>query len=102
MATYQELKAQAEAMAAQAEQARLAELDEVIAQVQKLVREYELTPEQVFGAELAAESNQANDEGAHKVPLAPQAAAASTALASTVKTALNPAAAWPFPTGSRP
>lgn len=96
MATYQELKAQAEAMAAQAEQARLAELDEAIAQVQKLVRDYELTPEQVFGAEFAAESDQANDKGAQQAP------AASTAPASSVKTALNPAAAWPFPTGSRP
>jgi hypothetical protein len=29
-------------------------------------------------------------------------AAPSTAAAPGAKTALNPAAAWPFPTGSRP
>jgi len=39
-------------------------------------------------------------------PAAPAPAAApaapSTAAAPGAKTALNPAAAWPFPTGSRP
>jgi len=39
-------------------------------------------------------------------PVAPAPAAApaapSTAAAPGAKTALNPAAAWPFPTGSRP
>ncbi|HEX3633889.1 MAG TPA: histone, partial [Paraburkholderia sp.] len=33
---------------------------------------------------------------------APAATSVSSAPAATVKTALNPAAAWPFPTGSRP
>lgn len=97
MATYQELKAQAEALAAQAEQARLAELEEAIAQVQKLVRDYGLTPEQVFGpefvAQFAAQGDQESDEHVEETPRQPQAA---------TKTALNPAAAWPFPCGSRP
>lgn len=49
MATYQELKAQAEALLAQAEEARQAELETVLAEVRARVREYGLTPEQVFG-----------------------------------------------------
>ncbi|MCA3840176.1 MAG: histone, partial [Burkholderia sp.] len=37
-----------------------------------------------------------------KAAPATTASTASVAPASGVKTALNPAAAWPFPTGSRP
>ncbi|WP_321893050.1 H-NS histone family protein [Paraburkholderia tropica] len=49
MATYRDLKAQAEKLLAQAEEARRAELHTVLEQVQALVREYGLTPEQIFG-----------------------------------------------------
>lgn len=54
MASYQELKAQAEALLAQAEEARQAELQEVLNEVRSKVREYGLTPEQVFGRKRAA------------------------------------------------
>ncbi|WP_321943812.1 H-NS histone family protein [Paraburkholderia tropica] len=53
MATYRDLKAQAEKLLAQAEEARLAELHEVVQQVRGLVDEYGLTPEQVFGRKRA-------------------------------------------------
>ncbi|MGY4730726.1 H-NS histone family protein [Burkholderia pyrrocinia] len=49
MATYQELKAQADELSRQAEEARLAELDIIIQEVQARVAEYGLTPEQIFG-----------------------------------------------------
>jgi DNA-binding protein H-NS len=49
MPTYLELKAQAEALAAQAEQARLEELHAVIERVLEIVAEYALTPDDVFG-----------------------------------------------------
>jgi len=49
MATYQELKAQADELLRQAEDARLAELDTVLQDVRARVVEYGLTPEQVFG-----------------------------------------------------
>jgi len=49
MATYLELKAQAEDILKQAEAARLAELETVLAEVRARVAEYGLTPEQVFG-----------------------------------------------------
>lgn len=49
MATYLELKAQAEKILKQAEAARLAELETVLAEVRGRVAEYALTPEQVFG-----------------------------------------------------
>ncbi|RQQ44615.1 H-NS histone family protein [Burkholderia stagnalis] len=49
MTTYQELKAKAEALARQAEEARLAELENVIQEVRARVAEYGLTPEQIFG-----------------------------------------------------
>jgi hypothetical protein len=39
---------------------------------------------------------------AAKPAAAPAPMAPSTAAAPGAKTALNPAAAWPFPTGSRP
>lgn len=53
MATYQELKAQAEALLAQAEEARQAELQDVLNDVRSKVQEYGLTPEQVFGRKRA-------------------------------------------------
>ncbi|WP_175813573.1 H-NS histone family protein [Burkholderia contaminans] len=49
MATYLEIKAQAEALALQAEEARLAELDAIISSIREQVAEYGITPEQVFG-----------------------------------------------------
>ncbi|MBN3807661.1 H-NS histone family protein [Paraburkholderia sp. Ac-20347] len=49
MATYRDLKAKAEELLAQAEEARLAELQQAIDQVRALVAEYGLTPEHVFG-----------------------------------------------------
>lgn len=92
MANYLELKAQAEAFAAQAEEARLAELQAVLDEVRVRVTEYGLTVEQVFGAEASCDVKEETAVAEHS----------SSAPAATVKTALNPAAAWPFPTGSRP
>jgi DNA-binding protein H-NS len=91
MASYLELKAQADALAAQVEEARLAELQVVLDEVRARVTEYGLTVEQVFGAEESpAEQEEASaaEQGARD----PKA---------SVKTALNPATAWPFPTGRR-
>jgi DNA-binding protein H-NS len=83
MANYLELKAQADALAAQADEARLAELQVVLDEVRARVKEYGLTVEQVFGAEESSATN----EGARN--------------STSVVTVLNPAALWPFPTGSR-
>ncbi|AIO36797.1 H-NS histone family protein [Burkholderia cenocepacia] len=49
MATYLELKSQAETLLQEAEAARLAELQTVLDEVRARVAEYGLTPEQVFG-----------------------------------------------------
>lgn len=49
MATYKELKAQAETLAATAERARQAELRSVIVEIRIKVREYGLTPSDIFG-----------------------------------------------------
>lgn len=49
MATYKELKAQAETLAATAERARQAELRSVIVEIRIKVREYDLTPSDIFG-----------------------------------------------------
>ncbi|HDR9474391.1 H-NS histone family protein [Burkholderia multivorans] len=49
MTTYLELKAQAEALAQQAEEARLAELDSIITTMREQIAEYGITPEQLFG-----------------------------------------------------
>jgi DNA-binding protein H-NS len=49
LSRHRELKAKAEKLLAQAEEARLAELHTVLEQVQALVQEYGLTPEQIFG-----------------------------------------------------
>ncbi|KVM73923.1 H-NS histone [Burkholderia ubonensis] len=49
MATYQELMAQAKALAAQMEQARLSERAGVINEICAKVREYGVTVEEVFG-----------------------------------------------------
>ncbi|MFM0362166.1 H-NS histone family protein [Paraburkholderia sediminicola] len=92
MANYLELKAQAEALAAQAEEARLAELRTVIDEVRARVAEYGLTVEQVFGNEASSAMEDETAVTEHY----------SSAPAATVKTALNPSAAWPFPAGSRP
>ncbi|MDF3080762.1 H-NS histone family protein [Burkholderia sola] len=58
MPTYLELKAQAEQLRQQAEQARLAELDIVLAEVRARVAEYALTPEQIFGRRRSASATQ--------------------------------------------
>ncbi|QRR07579.1 H-NS histone family protein [Burkholderia sp. MS455] len=54
MATYLELKAQADALARQAEKARLAELDSIIAAILDQIAKYDITPEQLFGRRRAA------------------------------------------------
>lgn len=56
MATYHELKAQAEALARQAEEARLAELESVITAIREQIAEYGITPDQLFGRRHAATS----------------------------------------------
>lgn len=103
MATYQELKAQAEALADQAEAARLAEIDDAIATVQKLVRDYELTPKQVFGTDFVPDVNEGEDEiRANELQEKVEDVHKNAATALRKKTTLNPAAAWPFPTDSIP
>lgn len=49
MATYLELKIQAEALAHKAEEARLAELDSIIITMREQIAEYGITAEQLFG-----------------------------------------------------
>lgn len=49
MATYLELKAQADALAQQAEEARLAELESVIKTMREQIGQYGITQEQLFG-----------------------------------------------------
>ncbi|MBM5584969.1 H-NS family nucleoid-associated regulatory protein [Burkholderia pseudomallei] len=53
MATYLELKAQAEALAQQAEEARLAELESIITTMREQIAEYGITAEQLFGGRRA-------------------------------------------------
>ncbi|WP_175971953.1 H-NS family nucleoid-associated regulatory protein [Burkholderia sp. BCC0322] len=54
MATYLELKAQAEALAQKAEEARRAELDGIITAIREQIAEYGITPDQLFGRRRAA------------------------------------------------
>ncbi|UKD18048.1 H-NS histone family protein (plasmid) [Burkholderia aenigmatica] len=54
MATYLELKKQADALAQQAEEARLAELDSIITTMREQIAEYGITSEQLFGRRRAA------------------------------------------------
>jgi DNA-binding protein H-NS len=65
MATYLQLKAQAEALAQQAEEVRLAELDSIIAAMREQIAEYGITPEQLFGRRRAAASGS-------RAPVAPK------------------------------
>ncbi|WP_423383619.1 H-NS histone family protein [Burkholderia sp. LMG 32019] len=65
MATYLELKAQADALAQQAEEARLAELDSIISAMREQIAEYGITAEQLFGRRRATAS-------AARTPLAPK------------------------------
>ncbi|RQT22185.1 H-NS family nucleoid-associated regulatory protein [Burkholderia contaminans] len=65
MATYQELKAQAEALAKQAEEARLAELDSIITAIREQIVEYDITPEQLFSRRRAGASTT-------RAPIAPK------------------------------
>ncbi|MBU9283777.1 MULTISPECIES: H-NS histone family protein [Burkholderia] len=53
MATYKELKAQAEALAEKAEAARLAELQTVLDEVRAKVAEYGITEKDIFGRQRA-------------------------------------------------
>ncbi|WP_175743842.1 H-NS family nucleoid-associated regulatory protein [Burkholderia ambifaria] len=53
MATYLELKAQAEALAQKAEEARRAELDGIITAIREQIAEYGITPDQLFGCRRA-------------------------------------------------
>ncbi|WP_321807594.1 H-NS histone family protein [Burkholderia sp. BCC1993] len=57
MATYQELKAKADALLVQAEEARQAELATVLEEVRARIQEYGLTPEQLFGRKRARGAN---------------------------------------------
>ncbi|WP_205192721.1 H-NS family nucleoid-associated regulatory protein [Burkholderia sp. LMG 13014] len=57
MATYQELKAKAEALLVQAEEARQAELETVLEEVRARVQEYGLTPDQIFGRKRTRSGN---------------------------------------------
>lgn len=65
MATYRELKAQADALAQQAEEARLAELDSIITTMREQIAEYGITPEQLFGRRRAVATNT-------RAPIAPK------------------------------
>ncbi|RQU83925.1 H-NS family nucleoid-associated regulatory protein [Burkholderia cenocepacia] len=49
MATYLELKAQADALAQQAEEARLAEVKNIITKMREQIAEYGITADQLFG-----------------------------------------------------
>ncbi|KWE97884.1 MULTISPECIES: H-NS family nucleoid-associated regulatory protein [Burkholderia cepacia complex] len=49
MSTYLELKAQVKALAQQAEEARLVELESIIAKMREQIAEYDITPDQLFG-----------------------------------------------------
>ncbi|MDF0506486.1 H-NS histone family protein [Burkholderia cenocepacia] len=65
MSTYLELKAQADALAQQAEEARLAELDAIITSIREQVAEYDITPEQIFGRRRAVAASP-------RAPIAPK------------------------------
>ncbi|KGW18037.1 H-NS histone family protein [Burkholderia pseudomallei] len=65
MATYLELKAQADALAQQAEEARLAELDAIVSAIREQVAEYGITPEQIFG-------RRRSDAANPRAPIAPK------------------------------
>jgi len=54
MATYLELKAQADALALQAEEARVAELDSIVTTMREQIAEYGIIPEQLFGRRRSA------------------------------------------------
>lgn len=65
MSTYLALKAQADALAQQAEEARLAELDAIITSIREQVAEYGITPDQIFGRRRAISSSR-------RAPIAPK------------------------------
>ncbi|MGK8198540.1 H-NS histone family protein [Burkholderia cepacia] len=65
MSTYLELKAQAEALAQQAEEARRAELDSIITTMREQIAEYGITADQLFGRRRTAASNA-------RAPIAPK------------------------------
>jgi hypothetical protein len=101
--------------------ARLQEVQQTLNAVRSHIRHHGFTPEQVFGYEGKADASNLKDEVAAPARVRPaakkaapkKAAAAKRAAKSppiaektppvaSIKTALNPASAWPFPTGSRP
>lgn len=57
MATYKELKAQAEALAEKAEAARLAEFQAVLEEVRTKVAEYGITEKDIFGRRRGQSTN---------------------------------------------
>ncbi|GAU06719.1 H-NS family nucleoid-associated regulatory protein [Burkholderia stabilis] len=65
MTTYRELRAQADALAQQAEEARLAELDSIITTMREQIAEYGITPEQLFGRRRVVATNT-------RAPIAPK------------------------------
>ena len=65
MPTYLELKAQAEALAQQAEEARLAELDAIISSMREQIAEYGITADQLFGRRRAVAASP-------RAPIAPK------------------------------
>lgn len=67
MATYKELKAQAEALAEKAEAARLAEFQTVLDDVRAKVAEYGITEKDIFGRQ-RARSAQASSSAKYRDP----------------------------------
>ncbi|RQT37453.1 H-NS family nucleoid-associated regulatory protein [Burkholderia contaminans] len=65
MATYLELKAQAEALAQKAEAARLSELESIITTMREQIAEYGITADQLFGRRRATATSP-------RVPVAPK------------------------------
>ncbi|MGU3779039.1 H-NS histone family protein [Burkholderia metallica] len=65
MSTYLELKAQAEALAQQAEEARLAELESIITTMREQIAEYGITADQLFGRRRAVAASP-------RAPIAPK------------------------------
>ncbi|WP_240160910.1 hypothetical protein [Burkholderia sp. Ax-1719] len=97
---------------------RLQDVQQALDLVRSQIRQFDFTPEQVFGYLGKADASNLKREASGQAsppPAAKKAAAKRAAKAvnvaedtraaplasNTVKTALNPAAAWPFPAGSR-
>ncbi|MCG1042929.1 H-NS histone family protein [Mycetohabitans sp. B8] len=63
MATYKQLQQQIEALQQKAEEARVAELDAVLADIRAKVAEYGLTSQDIFGRRHATSSAQEKRDG---------------------------------------